>query len=352
MSQAATEKLENLIRDNVVPLATEGVRIRVRKQGQLKADVRVGKTYRYYDLASLTKIIFTNTALMNLHQHEQLKLNENLGSTLFWYKYRNIIVQNLLNHSAGLTWWKPIYQYLQKFSKNPTQPNKNVVWEELKEILNSERPNRPGKSVYSDLDYFLLGYLLEQKYQKPLLNIWMELQKDFKLSPDLHFNALNKPKFKRALYAPTERCPWRKKVLRGEVHDDNTWALGGVSSHAGLFGSIDGVDQWLQTLRASYLGKGPLRKSTVEKFWKRSISSNKGDWALGYMMPSQKSSSGKYFSKLSVGHTGFTGTSVWYDPKQDFSVIILSNRVHPTRANIEFISKRPLIHDWCYELFY
>jgi len=343
MNQKEKALRERLISE-VVPHATEGLVLRVRKNGRIVADLSVGKTYRYYDLASLTKIVFTNTALMMLCESGRLSLNEHVQEVLPWFQHRNIIIRSLLNHTAGLTWWKPIYK------KVPLKKSVNERWEVLKNILNSEKPRGTGRAVYSDLDYFLLAFILERKWERPLESIWTQVQDQLQLS-NLHFNVANRPLFSRKFYAPTEDCPWRKKILRGEVHDDNTWALGGVSSHAGLFGSLDGVDDWFEKMRKSFRGKGPLDKAVLRKFWTRSLPSRRGDWALGYMMPSPESSAGRYFSKYSVGHTGFTGTSLWYDPQSDFSVILLSNRVHPTRNHATFVKKRPLIHDWCWELF-
>lgn len=336
--------LQKQLLTDVIPDATEGVVLRVRSKGRLVADVRAGKTYKYYDLASLTKIIFTNTAMMLLDDLGRLDINEPIYKNLPWFKYRNIITRDLMSHSAGMTWWKPIYKQMD------LEISVSERRELLKRILNSEKPKKQKRAVYSDLDYFLLAFLMEKIFEKPLAEIWTLVQAKLKLS-GLHFCVGNKPKFSRNLYAPTESCPWRHKTLRGEVHDDNTWALGGISSHAGLFGSIDEVDEWFLAMRASYLNKGPVSRQSIQKFWKRAIPPSKGDWALGYMMPSKDSSAGKYFSANSVGHTGFTGTSFWYDPKKDFAVTILSNRVHPTRENSSFVKLRPIIHNWCWELF-
>jgi serine-type D-Ala-D-Ala carboxypeptidase len=342
------KSLQKFLRSEVVPDSTEGVAVRVRKGGRIVADVKAGKTYKYYDLASLTKIIFTNSAMMIAHDREQFRLNQSIDKELPWFRFRNIIIKDIMSHSAGMTWWKPIYKQMS------SKLSVSERWELLKKILNSEKPKKQKQAVYSDLDYFLLAFFMEKIYQKPLLDIWSDVQGKLELS-GLHFCVGNQPKFSRNLYAPTESCPWRKKTLRGEVHDDNTWSLGGVSSHAGLFGSIDEVDEWFLSMRASYFNKGPIASKTLKKFWSRAIPSSKGDWALGYMMPSKGhgsfSSAGKYFSKKSIGHTGFTGTSFWYDPVDDFSVTVLSNRVHPTRNNSKFIKLRPIIHDLCWELF-
>jgi CubicO group peptidase (beta-lactamase class C family) len=157
---------------------------------------------------------------------------------------------------------------------------------------------------------------------------------------------------KLSLYAPTEECPVRRKLVQGEVHDLNAWALGGVSTHAGLFGSIDDVGWFSLHLRSHLLGiaRYSIRQKTAQLFAKRALPEGHGDWAMGYMMPTPGAAScGTYFSLDSIGHTGFTGTSVWYDPKMDLSVCILSNRVLYGADNKAFGKLRPEIHNWIVE---
>ena len=134
--------------------------------------------------------------------------------------------------------------------------------------------------------------------------------------------------------------------MRGEVHDENTWALGGVAPQAGLFGTIGDLSNWGLELRKAVMGKrnGLCSEKTAKLFTKRRTPVTQGDWGLGFMKPGKNSSAGK-FSKSSFGHLGFTGTSIWIDPKRDLVVSILSNRVHPTRDNIEIRKLRPLIHN-------
>jgi CubicO group peptidase (beta-lactamase class C family) len=139
--------------------------------------------------------------------------------------------------------------------------------------------------------------------------------------------------------------------LQGEVHDENAWALGGVASHSGLFGDVQSVSNWALYLREAVLnGTRQLSPSVARLFSKRSLPKEKGDWAVGFMMPSAEgSSAGHRFSKSSIGHTGFTGTSFWWDPKADILVVLLSNRVYPTRENASFVKLRAVIHDMIYE---
>jgi CubicO group peptidase (beta-lactamase class C family) len=138
--------------------------------------------------------------------------------------------------------------------------------------------------------------------------------------------------------APTEHCLWRKKVLWGEVHDHNAWALGGVAGHAGLFGSSRAVAQLL--LRLLDVANGRLRvhslpEELLEEFWRRQALDPHSTWALGFDTPArQGSTAGSGFSPASVGHLGFTGTSFWVDPQADTLAVFLCNRIFP-RASEE-----------------
>jgi CubicO group peptidase (beta-lactamase class C family) len=149
-------------------------------------------------------------------------------------------------------------------------------------------------------------------------------------------------------FAATEECPWRKRVLQGEVHDDNAWTLGGYSGHAGLFSTAEEVYVMANMLREHYLEKRDdfFRPETVRDFFRRQDIVKGSDWALGWDTRAlEGSSAGKYFSRDSVGHTGFTGTSIWMDLEKDMIAILLSNRVHPKRDNDKIKQFRPVFHD-------
>jgi CubicO group peptidase (beta-lactamase class C family) len=226
-------------------------------------------------------------------------------------------------------------------------------WAQLKKRIARERPSRRRTALYSDLDLWMMGAYLEAVRESSLLAMWDQVHERLDLG-EIFFHPFNKPRHSRKRYAPTESCPWRHKVLQGEVHDDNTWALGGVAPHAGLFGSVEAVSDWGLKLRAAVLKDDRLfgDPRMVRKFTSRQIPRSVGDWGLGFMKPSRpKSSCGRYFSLQSFGHTGFTGTSLWIDPVRDLQVVILSNRVHPTRDNTRFQGLRPQLHDWvCQQL--
>jgi CubicO group peptidase (beta-lactamase class C family) len=159
--------------------------------------------------------------------------------------------------------------------------------------------------------------------------------------------------------APTERDPWRGRVLRGEVHDENAARLGGVSGHAGLFGSAEDLlrfGEWLLQQRAGRpRWNGPanppqLDRETAEAFTTRQAVVPGSSRALGWDTPSPGSSAGRLLSPESFGHTGFTGTSIWIDPSRELVVVLLSNRVHPTRENLRFLPLRARVADRVVEI--
>lgn len=351
-----------LAADNDLAAITPGLCLQVVHKGRLKADLQLGQTYKYYDLASLTKVIFTVSATMQAYEQKKINLQQSLTEYLPWWPHRTVTPRQLLTHTGGLPWWAPFYKTLRRDSG--LKKNSNSVLEKKREhlrkiLMKTERVGEglksPGgrkiKAVYSDIDFIMLGFVLEAVNECSLNNVWQNLN-FLEKTPGLHFNLNNHPKYKRSIYAPTEKCPWRKKILQGEVHDDNTWSMGGLSSHAGLFGSIDDVTMYGHILRNAYLGasskaeKWLAKQATVQKFTRRAIRREQGDWALGFILPTRGAAScGRYFHATSFGHTGFTGTSIWYDPQQDLLVTILANRVHPTRENTRYVQFRPQIHN-------
>lgn len=340
--------------------ATQGLVAQAFSKGRKILDVEIGMTYERYDLASLTKILFTTTAFMCLYDEKRYKLNDPVSRWVPWFPEKHPArIKDLLTHSAGLTWWYPFYKTLAPKTAHLRTPEE--AWEIFQGILRrrilsdlekNELVWPVEKAVYSDLDFFVLGIALESITGSTLYTAWSSVRDRLELD-GLDFNRNNKPKYARASYAPTEKDKWRGKTLQGEVHDENTWALRGVAPHAGLFGRIQDVSGYGLMLRAAMRGSGstifPSAK-TVARFTKRSVPRARGDWALGYVIPSRGSSTaGPLFSMKSVGHTGFTGTSLWYDPDRDLLVTILSNRVHPTRENTAFQKLRPQIHTWIAE---
>ena len=151
----------------------------------------------------------------------------------------------------------------------------------------------------------------------------------------------------RPRIAPTENDPWRGRVLRGEVHDENAFAFGGAAAHAGLFGTAEDVARFAQMMLNGgvFEHKRIVSRETLEKFTTRAGLVPDSSRALGWDTPSANSSAGDLFSPRSFGHTGYTGTSMWIDPERKLFAILLTNRVHPTRENTAIFAVRRAFAD-------
>jgi CubicO group peptidase (beta-lactamase class C family) len=340
--------------------ATPGLCVQAYSRGRKVVDLEVGKTYSVYDLASLTKIVFSAATFIDFHDEKLFKVSDRVSRWVPWFpKEAPHRLKDLLSHTAGLTWWYPFYKEVAKKTTSQTSPEE--AWEIFQAVLKRKvladlrrtgTELRKEKAVYSDLDLFMLGRAMEEIAQTSLYNCWAGTRDRLGLH-DTDFLRGNKPRLAKSKYAPTEEDQaWRGQVMQGAVHDENTFALKGVAPHAGLFGTLNDLSRFGLHLRKGMRGEKSALGSpaSVQLFTKRSIPRARGDWALGFMMPTKGGAScGPRFSLDSVGHTGFTGTSLWYDPKQDLLVSLLSNRVHPTRENKAFIELRPQLHSWIAE---
>ena len=162
------------------------------------------------------------------------------------------------------------------------------------------------------------------------------------------FRNLTRPQPTGGPFASTESCPWRGRVLDGEVHDENAWIMGGVAGHAGLFATARQVWRFAQSLLDGLQGRAWLvSTATLRAFTTRQGMPEQSTWALGWDTPTPgHSSAGQYFSPTAIGHLGFTGTSLWIDPAQLVIVVLLTNRVHPSRQREGIRAFRPLIMMW------
>lgn len=341
LEKKLTEQIQPRIRD-----VTPGVLIRAYQNGRMVVDLSVGETWAYYDFASLTKILFSTQAMMLAFERKLWARDTRVCEVLPWFAQSEVRIADLLTHSSGLPWWEPVYQ------KIDLQLPQEARREQLKKILMAMPCEDSTQSIYSDIGFLVLGFVIESLFQKSLLEVWTDLKDEFYDGTTLDFHPGNEPKNQRSLYAPTEECPWRKRLIQGEVHDENAWALGGVSSHAGLFGSLDDAGWALLNFRSQYfgIGRSSIKMKTAQAFGRRARPEGQGDWAMGFMMPTPGNAScGQYFTLESIGHTGFTGTSLWFDPKNDLAVAVLSNRVLYGRDNQDFKRLRPEIHNWIVE---
>lgn len=282
--------------------------------------------YDLFDWASMTKSIFTAAAFQ--HFCPEL-LNRRVSGLVPWAHGAEFRVSELLSHSSKL---KAHRNYFLKLRDMPANLRlltfRNLLRKEL-EHLGAPIP------TYSDIGFFFLAEILKYHSGKDLLEVWLKISSELGYPKNIHFNP-DPCDFARC--APTEN---RGGKVQGEVFDDNCEALGGVSTHAGLFGSIKDL-----------LGYGKLlRQWYYDEPGNKVFKTHSEGWGLGYMKPSGVSTAGNLFSKKSIGHLGFTGTSFWFDPKVDLFVGILCNRTYPNRNNDQFNKFRPIIHNIIYREF-
>ena len=272
-----------------------------------------------YDLASLTKVIATTTMAMILVDEGRLDLDRPVRE--------GVTVRHLLTHSSGLPATAPLYQEIR---------GKAAYVERIRAMDLTYPPG--SRSVYSDLGIILLGDILEQVAGQPLETF---VQERVLGSLGMKDTMYRPPPGLLPRIAPTEVDPWRGRLVHGEVHDENAFAMGGVAPHAGLFGTAGDLSRFAQMM----LNGGLVSKETIALFTRKADVPG-SDRALGWDTKSAEgSSAGMLFSPTSFGHTGFTGTSMWIDPERQIYVILLTNRVHPTRENNLIREARPAVAD-------
>lgn len=293
-----------------------------------------------FDLASLTKVVATTTLAMRGVDDGRLGLDRRVADYLSGWRGRDreaVTVRDLLAHASGLTAYMPFYR----------DCTGRQEFEQAIAALPLEYP--PGtRSLYSDLGFILLGFILEDVRGKTRWDPATALAPQFHriasyVTPEpLTFNP---PRFWRPHTAPTEVDPWRGRLLAGEVHDENAWALGGAAGHAGLFGTAAGVGAFARAMLLTIHGRDLLAKTTTAREFIARTNVPGSSRALGWDTMAPTSSCGTRLSPTAIGHTGFTGTSLWIDWERDLYIVLLTNRVHPTRENEQIRAIRPAFHD-------
>ncbi|MBU3951334.1 MAG: serine hydrolase [Proteobacteria bacterium] len=295
-----------------------------------------------FDLASLTKPLATALALSCLIKKGRVSLGTLIGDLIpgvFQTPKANISIDMLLRHTSGLPAHREFFFSMVKENDRPRNLLRNLI---VAEPLVAE----PGyQQVYSDLGYMFLSWVIEilsgQRLDRFVIDhLYAPL--DIR---DLFFIDLDKAPMGKDRLVSTQACPWRRKTLTGEVEDENAWAAGGIEGHAGLFGDASSIHtlccEILNALccKPTRLLDPDIMACFVQKEQGR-------DMVAGFDTPSKiNSSAGHFFSPSSVGHLGFTGTSFWLDPKSGLIVILLTNRVHPSRSNQKIKAFRPKLHD-------
>lgn len=324
-------------------LLREGKTLRLavgRHNYSMESDLILGD--ELYDLASLTKVVVTSTLCMVLEQEGRLDLERPISDSIpeFVGNGRELVTaRHLLAHCSGL----PAYKCLYRWCKSKK--------EVLEAIYRMPLVSKPGeKTSYSDIGFLLLGELVERLGGDRLDRLAQRFvfepigmgETTFRPSPEL-----------RARIPPTELdVTWRRRLVHGEVHDENAMVFGGVASHAGLFSTADDLGRFLRVwLCDGKFGKCQIYPSEgIRRFIVRTEIVPGSTQALGWdTVSGDRSSSGRFFSSRSYGHLGFTGTSIWIDPDQHLGVVLLTNRIHPTRENLGIRELRSAFHDAVFE---
>jgi serine-type D-Ala-D-Ala carboxypeptidase len=348
----ADDLMNAAVRVNVFPggvlLASKGGRVNFFKAYGF-ADIFSRRKMRedtVFDLASLTKPLSVAPTIISLVQEGLIHLDEGISAFIPEFSSTDkahITVRQLLSHASGLPDYMPYYKEMGEGPFDRRQKRLREL------IIQTPLRHPPGQTtVYSDVGFMVLNWIIERVSGMRLDEfVKQRVYEPLGLGvPDgLFFVDLNRVLVKRE-FAATELCPWRKMVLCGQVHDENAYAAGGIEGHAGLFGNAESVLHLLWALLAVYRstqGNEVLNPELVRLFLTRHGTTER---TLGFDTPSPiNSSAGKYFTKNSVGHLGFTGTSFWMDLSRSIIVILLTNRVHPSRENEAIRQFRPILHD-------
>jgi CubicO group peptidase (beta-lactamase class C family) len=307
-----------------------------------------------FDLASLTKVIATASLAMRAVDDKRLGVDDPVSRWIpEWTgpERSPVTVADLLSHASGLPAWLPLFE----------EHRGRAEFEPAICSLPLEYGPRT-KSVYSDLGFMFLGFILEEALPPsprragadaaadPARRLGAQFARFARLFTDEPLT-FNPPRSWRDRTAPTEQDPWRGRLLIGEVHDENAWALGGAAGHAGLFGTVGAVGSFARAVLTTLAGEPVLAQAeTLKRFMARTDVPGSSR-ALGWDTMLPTSSCGRRLSPTSIGHTGFTGTSLWIDWERDLYIVLLTNRVHPSRGTEQILALRPMVHEAVAEAF-
>lgn len=333
-------------RDGVYPggqlvVSRECQRLLTASVGVLGPGLEATNDEVIYDLASLTKPLATGILLGRALEQNKCKLDDPVGRFVPGVDPA-IRIEHLLEHASGY----PAHQRFDTTLPSTLRPGSWDAWRHI--IFKAAavpRETPPGQvAVYSDIGFILLGAAMEILWSAPL-----SLAHALLTMPLFYRDTRGPPALpmvrSRAPIAPTEGC------APGEVHDENARAMGGAAGHAGLFGNATGVLKVAEQLVLAYHGwrGGVLAPETVRRLWQPSLVPG-STHTLGWDRPSKTgSSTGGRWPAHSIGHLGFTGTSVWIEPERALIVVLVTNRVCPTRANNMIRRLRPMLYDAAWE---
>ncbi|HEY8280793.1 MAG TPA: serine hydrolase domain-containing protein [Bdellovibrionota bacterium] len=306
------------------------------------AEVRPVAADTIFDCASVSKALSTVSLLFTTESEGKIGFHDPVRKYFTGFPGEETVLLDLMCHRSGLPAHIEFFRSYEKGETKLGDQKPLLDW-----ILNAGLPNL-GTQVYSDLGFMLLGLLMESVHGKPLPEIFHEkIVGRLKLESTGYVTLPHAPAPARlyGLLAPksrfvaTEVCPWRK-LLQGGVHDDNCWAFGGYAGHAGVFTTLREAEKLFDHLWKQTNANPEFRKRTQKP---------PGIWNYGLSTwPGLRPFPGPYFEGA-LGHTGYTGTNVWYQEKNDLLCILFSNRVHPARTDNRWIDTRLEFHKILWE---
>ncbi len=334
-SEKDFQPIKDLLKTYVDRKAFPGASLMVGYRGQVVLNAAIGRmdysdrsdavsSDTIYDLASVSKAVGTTSAAMQLIESGRLLLHAPVMDYLPEFQgpgKDKILVRHLLEHRAGLPAFLPFYKeakgyaaVLQKVCQTPLEADPDT------------------RTKYSDLGMILAGEIIARTSGKTLDQF---LSDEIFRALGMNSTSYRPPRTWKKRIAPTEQDPWRGYVVHGEVHDENAFAMGGVAGHAGLFSSSRDLAVFAQMMlnRGLYQDRRFIRASTITQFTTAQNIAKGNNRGLGWGKPLADYWTGSVFSPQAFGHTGFTGTMIWIDPERDCFLVLLTNRVHPSRNN-------------------
>lgn len=302
-----------------------------------------------YDIASLTKPLATTAVLMHMVGTGELALERpaiELIPELVGPEAEHITLAHLAGHAAGFPAHVPFYERLWAGDRAGASSAREAL---VRMAATTPRPSAPGqRALYSDLGYILLAAALERAGGARLDALVAERVTGPLAMTATRFVDLEAVPIERPEAAPTERCD-RRGLVRGEVHDENAHAAGGICGHAGLFATAGDVAAFGRAILAATAGRaGAGFEPEVVRRFLATAAAPATTWRLGWDTPSPEpgiSHAGDRWPRDGVGHLGFTGTSLWLDPGGGRYAVLLTNRVHPTRAGTGIKELRRAVMD-------
>ena len=301
----------------------------------LYPSIEVNSINTLYDMASLTKVVVTNTIISRMLDKKIISLNDLVCSYLPRFKHKNIKIIDLLTHSSGLP--------------ADLKPDINLNEEEyINRIYDLDLVYKTNsKVVYSDIGFIILGFMIENIYHEKL----DEVAKKEVFIPLNMLNSCFNPKDKK-LCAPTEID--KRGVVRGVVHDEKAYVLGGTAGHAGLFSTIKDITNFCEMIlnNGYFNGKRYLSKDIINLYYQPLIlEDDKRYRTVGWIVGSKATATGNLGSMDTIFHLGFTGTSIIIDRNKNIASILLTNRIHPTRDNKKIYDCRPEFYKLCNDIY-